>query len=250
MKKNVSKLHKISVKGEFHLNNNEDCTFHAECGQNQVLLALMDGCSSGIDSHFASQLIAKILKKIAHEETYLSFAQNMHKSNKDLLNDISKKLFKQLVEIQQLLQLSKYELLSTVMLVIANTEKQTAELLIAGDGLVCIDGKFIEFENDNVPNYPAYHLHSDFQFWFENQTIRKSIPSFKDISISTDGIFTFSAFDQLSYPHISEKQIMHALFKEYPTDENHNILHKTLVNIEKTFGLKPNDDLSIIRLIT
>ena len=34
----------------------------------------MDGCSSGSDSHFASTLIGKLLRKIAKQEAYLEFA--------------------------------------------------------------------------------------------------------------------------------------------------------------------------------
>ena len=59
------KFYELSHIGEFHVNHNEDFLVLEEAGSTRKLIAVMDGCSSGTDSYFASTLIGKLLRKIA-----------------------------------------------------------------------------------------------------------------------------------------------------------------------------------------
>ena len=49
-------------RGTNHKNFCEDSVYHLEYG-NIVDLAVFDGCSTGIKSHFASELMYKIFRK-------------------------------------------------------------------------------------------------------------------------------------------------------------------------------------------
>ena len=67
--------YELTQIGSFHTNHNEDSLITHKIGNHKLLIAVMDGCSMGIESHFASTLIAKILKKLALEFYYLEFAK-------------------------------------------------------------------------------------------------------------------------------------------------------------------------------
>ena len=45
------KFYELSHIGEFHVNHNEDFLVSEEAGNNRRMIAVMDGCSSGTDSH-------------------------------------------------------------------------------------------------------------------------------------------------------------------------------------------------------
>lgn len=236
--------------GTFHTNHNEDCLVTREIGDNKCLIAVMDGCSSAIDSHFAANLIAKCLRKIAKEEDYKEFATNIEKPILYLLKDVLSKLFKELNEFKQYLDLSREELLSTVVLGIIHTKNREAEIIVIGDGVICSNSNFYEFDHDNKPDYLGYHLDKDFDNWFELQNQKLSLKNINDLSISTDGIFTFMPFDnKKEYEFIDEKQILELLLIDQTNMENENMLHQKVFFIEKTNGLKPTDDLTIIRMI-
>ena len=56
-----------------------------------------------------------------------------------------------------------------------------AEIIVVGDGLVCVDGKEYHFEQEDKPDYLGYHLNEDFNFWFEQQKQRnfnRNVPRF------------------------------------------------------------------------
>ena len=58
--------------GEFHINHNEDFLVTHEIGKDKLMIAVMDGCTMGTESHFASTLIGKLLRQISKEIHYLS----------------------------------------------------------------------------------------------------------------------------------------------------------------------------------
>ena len=48
--------------GEFHINHNEDFLVSCEIGNDKMMIAVMDGCTMGTESYFASTLIGKLLR--------------------------------------------------------------------------------------------------------------------------------------------------------------------------------------------
>lgn len=243
------KEYKLSRIGEFHLNHNEDAILIKELGNDNLLLAVMDGCSMGTESHFASTLISKILKKIAIEFSYKAFVKRTNRTTKEYLDEVLFSLFKELREIKNLLLLETEEILSTLILGILNIKKNNAEIIVVGDGLICYNGKYIEFEQDNKPDYLGYHLNTDFEIWLQKQTQRLSFTKVKDLSILTDGIFTFKNFDTKNYAQISEKEILNLFLIDNKWKESEKMLFKKLTIIDKQFGLRPSDDISILRII-
>ena len=244
------KIFELSHIGEFHVNYNEDFLVVEDAGKSYKLIAVMDGCSSGTDSHFASTLIGKLLRKIAKQEGYREYAQQQQTELKQLLDNVCLQLFEELSNINNLLDLQSDEILSTLILGIVDTTNKKAELIIVGDGLIHINGENIEYENDNKPDYIGYHLKMDKHLWFQTRTKKQSIDQLSDLTISTDGIHTFKNFDGQSYPAISEEDIMAEFFENKSNIENGNKLKKSLIKLKQEYGLMPSDDLTMIRVVS
>jgi hypothetical protein len=109
-----------------------------------------------------------------------------------------------------------------------------------------VDGVVKEFEQDNKPDYIGYHLAEDFDNWYGKQMQWIELSVFNDVSISTDGIAMFQSIDKLN--DISVNPIEYLLVDNTGSD-NQNMLNVKVKNLEKDFGLKPMDDIAIVRII-
>jgi len=119
------------------------------------------------------------------------------------------RLFEELGIIKNQLLLEREEVLSTLLLGIYDKEKKQANLITIGAGLICVAiEKIYEYEQDDKPDYLGYHLSEDFNNWFESQNQKLILTNVVDLSISTDGIFTFKQFDNKEYEKIEEEQIV------------------------------------------
>ena len=220
-----------------------------DSGNNRKLIAVMDGCSSGTDSYFASTLIGKLLRKIAKQESYREYVEKRETELSDQLEIISLQLFEQLSYLNGQLDLKSDEILSTLILAIVDTKQHRAEIVIVGDGLIHLNGENIEYENDNKPDYIGYHLKMDKHLWYQTRTQKLTVEKIDDLTISTDGIHTFKNFDGKNYEEINQDEIMFKFFRDRSEINNVNKLRKTLIDIKDRNGLVPSDDLTMIRVI-
>lgn len=243
------KIYTYSQIGTFHTNHNEDFFIQTELTDEHILIAVSDGCSMGIESYFAATLIGKLLRKISKSIYYQSFIQSTIHTNNQLLFNILNQLFQQLSFIKNELDLEINELLSTLILSVIDTNNQTAEIITIGDGLVVCNDKLYEYEQNNRPDYLGYHLHKKFDDWFKNQEQLLSLQNIQDISLSTDGIFTFRQFDNQIYSTISEQEIINHLLISTQNSSFETMLKKQVIELEKEFGMKSTDDLTIVRIL-
>ena len=241
--------YEISVIGTFHTNHNEDFLTINELGNDHSLIAVMDGCSMGKESYFISTLIGKILRKLSKEISFRNFIEKNKISLKGYIREITEKLFFELKNLKYSLMLDRSEVLSTLILGVVDHTNKEAEILTVGDGLICHNGQYIEYEQDDKPDYLGYHLAGEFLVWFDAQAQILSLKEVKDLSISTDGIFTFKYFDTKDYPVIEETELVDFLLINKEGLGQKNMLKKKLLQIEDHYGLKPSDDLSIIRIV-
>ena len=235
--------------GTFHTNHCEDYLVSSEIGTDKLMIAVLDGCSMGNESHFASSLIGKILLKGAKEIHFKDFFEKEKKHGKFILKNLMELLFKDLISLKNNLQLEKEGLLSTLVLGIIDLKKKNAEIICVGDGIVSCNGKLYEFEQNNKPDYLAYHLHENFSEWFEKQNQKLSFSDIYDLGISTDGIFTFRKFDDKNYEQNEKIDLVNYLLIDENKNKNEYMLRKKTNHIETKWGLKPSDDLAIIRII-
>ena len=139
--------------GEFHTDHNEDNLLITEIGNEKTVIAVMDGCSMGTESFFASTLLKKIIQKTSKELHYKEFILRNIYSIEETLNLVLENIVKQLQLIKNELDLSINELLSTLILGIINSTNKEARIIVIGDGLISINGQIHEFDQDNKPDY-------------------------------------------------------------------------------------------------
>ena len=148
--------------------------------------------------------------------------------------------------IKNLLFLNSDELLTTLILGVFDLQKNEGFVLTVGDGLVYANGVYTEYEQNNIPDYIGYHLSEDFETWFSAQHQVVTVDTLSDISLSTDGIFTFLPYDQGIY-NISKDPVDYLLL-DCSDEDMANMLLKKTTFLEQRCGLRPTDDLGIIRL--
>ncbi|MGG5210063.1 protein phosphatase 2C domain-containing protein [Chryseobacterium sp. MIQD13] len=234
--------------GDYHTHHCEDYLITKKISSDKIICAVMDGCSTAMDSHFSSTLVGKLLRKIAVEKGYQElYENNSIKSLDEELKDIVQSLFKEIFFLKNRLMLDEKELLTTFIILLYNIKENKGIILSIGDGVICVNGKITEFDRNNKPDYLAYHLHEDFEQWYIQQNQKISFDHLNDISISTDGILTFSKVKKTNTPETINAT--EYLMIDSSQDDSEEMLNKKLKKLEHHYGLKPTDDLAIIRII-
>lgn len=235
--------------GHFHPTFCEDFLFHTDINQDFYLAAVMDGCSTAKDSHFASVLFAKLLAKIVRFLPYQDLLnQSIDLENieiKKLMEYLLKQFFKELETTKNALLLDTEELLSTLILLLYKKDERETYIVVLGDGIVVIDGEIFELDQDNRPAYPAFFLGQSQDLLTLKATTfyRKNV---QDVSIATDGLSSFLHTRALKYSF--EIDPISYLLVENDFLNQENMLHKKCLLLENTFDLSASDDLGIIRL--
>ncbi|WP_173021351.1 protein phosphatase 2C domain-containing protein [Lewinella sp. W8] len=235
--------------GTHHTDHNEDALVAEELTPEHYLLAVMDGCSSGQESHFAAGLITKILRKIARQTNLRTFAERRTPGVQELLKDTVRQLFTTLRDQKALLDIGRYELLTTLVLAVVDVKQRTGEIIVVGDGLVAVNGEITEVDQDNQPDYLGYHLDEPFEEWWPRQQQYFSAEDITDFSLATDGLHTFRLTSPESFPPIGEEEIIRYLLEDREEEVDAFMLRRKLLMLEETHGLKPTDDLTIVRLL-
>ncbi len=234
--------------GSFHSNHCEDFTITSQLGSGKRLIAVMDGCTMGEESVFAAILAGKILKNSSKKYYYQFRESSENQSLKIYLKEILRELVAEIKQIKNQLGMETNELLTTLILGIVDENNSEAELLVIGDGLICVDGKYTEFEQGDKPDYLAYHLSENFDSWFDQQKQFLSVSSFSDLSICTDGIYTFKNFGN-SREQKEEEVFKSFLFEDKEGSGQEKFLDNKLLFIRDEWKHAPSDDLAIIRMI-
>lgn len=211
-----------------HKNTNEDSVFVKET-ESSVFGVVADGCSTGINSHFASQLICYVVEKV-------EIPDKLRLTSRDVISDICWK-FKWIKEVTQL---SEMHLLSTCLFFHYDKQKEELSIRVFGDGYYYINGVEYCVDQNNTPDYLAYHLKSAeyLDYMFKNpEFIHENVGSFQ---ICSDGISSFSR------TQFEDAQKHWAILLEKPTSTNYL---ERIYNILKRDKWINNDDLSIVSYI-
>lgn len=242
------KIYKTIQRGEFHTNYCEDALVHTKIGENKVLIAVMDGCSMGTESHFVSTLYAKILRKIGKELFYSEFFELQENTLQGELHNIMKSLFEEVKDLKNQLSLETMELLSTLIICVYDIKTKQTEMITIGDGLIVHNGTITEYEQGDKPDYFAYHLQEDFETWYQNFDQKLSLENIEDVSIMTDGIYTFKRIGKSTEYEEAQEMITYLAIDQNTTNHE-DMLQGKMIVLEKENALKPMDDLAIIRII-
>lgn len=243
------KIYTYLQMGDFHPIFCEDFLFQTNINEQFYLAAVMDGCSTAKDSHFASTLFAKILAKIIRLLPYQPILnQPLDIENigiKELMEYLLQQFFKELEQLKNALLLDTEELLSTLILLLHRPDKAETYIVVLGDGVVVIDGEVFDIDQNNRPAYPAFFLGQSQDVSVLNATTfyRKNV---QDVSIATDGVTSFLPIKDTSRTPLTKPSTYLLVDNSFSNQDN--MLHKKCLILEEEFGLKASDDLAIIRL--
>jgi len=235
--------------GEFHTNNCEDFFVNEPLSPSKRLIGVLDGCTMGEESVFASMLYGKILRNLAKAEFYQDFTQKSNETLKSKLKSIVIEMMIQAKSIKNQLGLETNEMLSTLVLGVVCSDSNTAEFITIGDGMILKDGEVFEYDQDDKPDYLGYHLSEDFEEWYNRQKQTLSVNSFKDLSICTDGIFTFTNLVSKQNQK-EESEIINFLLIDNENSEYDNFLERKIRKLKDQSNHVVTDDLAIIRIKT
>ncbi|GAB2787888.1 hypothetical protein HNQ93_002666 [Hymenobacter luteus] len=241
-------IYQFLQRGEYHVDFCEDFTVVMPLGEDKLVCAVLDGCTLGQDSHFAATLGAKLLRKAAKEYYYQELYQprTASLSLPEELKLLVAGVFHGFREMRNLLLLDTPELLTTLVILLLDTARREAMLLALGDATVAVNGELIRFEQQNRPDYLAYHLGEDFDAWYALQRQRLHVLACRDISLATDGI---DSFRPVAGPALAEPAaVAHRLLVDEELAERAEMLNIKVRQLQNAAGLVPTDDVAIIRV--
>jgi len=238
------KVRSLIRRGYDHQTYCEDSNFHYE-NRNIVVIAALDGCSSGYRSQFASELIAKLLRK-ACNDIFEDIIEPEIKHDIFLIKKIIARTHHYLQVFSNFFKVKDLELLSTIVMAVIDINFQNGYAAFIGDGCISINGELIENEQNNTPDYMAYHLEKnkidDSELYATSSHIKYLVlNNIVDISVSTDGIDTFN---KIKDSDINPRDL---LFNSLRFDKLDVMLERTY-NVLKLKGFLHFDDISIVRL--
>lgn len=167
-------ISKISKRGSTHDSNQDFMVIHES--EDHIKGVLADGCSTGKHSELISRIACMTFKR--------GFEQP------DMLSDqnVSSKFIMIKAHLDWL-ELSQEYGFTTVILFVYHKTTKTLRVRFFGDGCMCINGEFMEIDQENIPDYFIYHDdYADYLAKYPTQ-IYEDVEFF---TISTDGLMSFS----------------------------------------------------------
>lgn len=247
----------LNKRSPDHLNWCEDNYFIYE-NDKIIVGAVLDGCSTGKDSHWASKTLALVFDSLKPLWNNFEIFENPDINPIYYIDKIIADCSNSLSEISTTLKLPFDNFLSTIVFFVYHKETKQLAVKFFGDGAFFyktdeVDGEYIMVENDekNMPLYLGYYFKN------ENNNLTRYIETRNcyilenvvDFSICSDGIFSFKH---------------HPLLNKNQEDELKNpidflIKDKFLQNLKAGLSRKFNmltkqgyvieDDLTVMRYI-
>lgn len=214
-----------------------------------ILGAVLDGCSSGTDSYWASKTISLFfekLKKTQNNFEHFHYTESWDFCTRELLLDLAFSIN----QLTKALQLDENTFLSTIVFFVYHKEKEKLFVKFVGDGSFYyqgVDGEFKQVVNDenNMPLYLAYYagMKESTLTNFINSRPQFVVDGVKDFSVCTDGIDAFTFKKMEGEPEHNPKVFL--LTDPFLTHLKAGLARK--FNILTRDGWVIEDDLTIIR---
>jgi len=134
------------------------------------------------------------------------------------------------------------EMLATLLSMIWDAENKEALLFAAGDGCWAIGNEIVFHDQDNRPDYPAYHIGKDFEDWYVQQP-KRLVKQANQLAIATDGVSSYIGKGDFT-PR--EGEVERYLLLSHAFTEHENMLNRKANYLQKQKGWAPLDDVSII----
>jgi len=236
--------------GKYHVTNGEDYLYHQYINEKYLIAAVMDGCSSGKESFFASAAYGKSLRKscrmLPNMKEIISVFDLLSMEKEAIGTFILQQLYTDIKKLKKLFFLNIEEILSTLTLMVFDLNNNSAWVNMSGDGIIYCNGELHEIDQKNMPDYLGYHLDKPFEVWYQDHTECKEYSNITDISISTDGI---NKLVQKTPGEGEEIDPIDYFLGQKPNIYSEKFLDEAYQYLTKSIGYIPYDDMGIIRLI-
>lgn len=235
-------------RGAIHKDFCEDFLFTHRIKNRYRIYAVFDGCSTGVDSHFASALLAKTIK------AELEFIDKEDLESSELLLDaLVYQSSQSLKEIRNALMLSTDELLSTLIVFVYDENTDSGNILAFGDGHVSINENDYVIDQNNQPEYIAYYLdmintYEDYEKCVADFARKYKVEKLVEVSISTDGIDTFQKSEIVESTETAPDPKAYLLHNDFLRN-NPSMLSRKCNILKTKFGLVNQDDIALIRIL-
>lgn len=253
------KIDKLIKMGKSHNLHCEDDYYIYE-NENFIVSAVFDGCSSGIDSHYASTKHKYLLNEvIQHLKATWNYGYGKNKSIEEILNYC---IYGVYVELMHEKYKINEEMLSTIVLLFINKETKEYGIIFCGDGCCNINGENISIHdpNGNAVWYLSsivekYHPNEDaFCKYFENCKIYCGyLEDDYTISISTDGVESFmtkygSHIEDYPKKVFFNTEELTEKYHKWNMERLYNVMVKGKLPELNDEGISNIDDLTIIKI--
>jgi hypothetical protein len=221
----------LNQRGGTH-NSCEDSVWVEE-SEKFIIGGIFDGCSTGINSHWASQTLAYAFKSIVKRELFTIPRQ--------LSNDAVHFILYSLNGIANILKIDPYtELLSTCFIFCYDKELKTLEVRCFGDGVYYVNDIEYVIDQGNIPDYLGYYVTEGFnkQQEFINKYSPVTHNNVDRFIICSDGIQAIKE-NQFEQADVTWQQLL----LSPPKSENYL---KRMWNILKNKKFTLGDDLTIV----
>jgi hypothetical protein len=128
-----------------------------------------------------------------------------------------------------------------------NRSTKSAWINISGDGYIVHNKELEEIDQNNIPDYMAYHLDITFDQWINTFSKTFSFKNQRDIAISTDGISKFYSITEKRQRSIDPLQY---LLIDKKWDDAEDMLERKFNVLRDEHGMVPYDDLGMVRIIS
>jgi hypothetical protein len=239
----MSYIYTTTQRGYLHAHFCEDFCLAISPNPDWFFGVVSDGCSSGDDSHFASVLSCKILKKLIYRMDL-----QQHTIPKIVVNNLLHSFIADFRKQKEELDLEPLELLATILLLAYHVPTKQAYIAVLGDGIVNIDEVIHEIDQRNVPDYPAYHLNDkqeELDKYFAKNTFEANNPI--QLAISTDGVVAFK--NETNALDTDELKAANFLLLDRNLYRTTNMLSRKINILRSEHHLVPADDVAIVRII-
>lgn len=251
---NIDKLIKMGKSHSLHCEDD----FFIEENDNFILCAVFDGCSSGIDSHYASTKHKYLLNDVNH------YYKMLWKENLSLTS-IEEILRSYIYGIYVNLLNEKYkvneEMLSTIVLCFINKQTKEYGIIFCGDGCCSINNENISIHDPN--GNAVWYLSSIVNRDYTNDLFEKYFAKCKIycgyiesngvICISTDGIESFmtkygSHNEEFPKKAFFNTEELPEKYHKWNMERLYNVMTKGKLPELNDEGISNIDDLTIIKI--
>lgn len=242
----MGKSHSLHCEDDYLVVSNE----------NFLLAAVFDGCSSGIDSHYASTKHKYIVRDVA--EKVLNDWENQKQYYPDMvLRDIIFWSYQKIIEEEYV---PDKEMLSTIVICFINKESREFAISFCGDGCCSINGENISVHDENgnavwyLSSLKSYEYGNYFDYIFDySRFYNGKLDGNSELAISTDGIESFMTkygshdeeFPKKVFFNTSE---LPEKYRSWKMERLYNVLAKGKLPDMENDGMGNIDDLTIIKI--